>query len=294
MGGDYARHAAVVMASVWTHASRPVFFHVLHDDTLTGLNRQLLGRMAADFGRQICWHRRDSQTVRDLPHCGAFTKGSLYRLYLPRLLEGDKVLYLDCDVVCELDIAELWDAPLGGLALGAVREQGIHGWPVAVKRKVALLGLKLDEYFNSGVLAIDLRWLRDNGRDLAAEFAAFQLNHPADPFPDQDFLNWTYQSRCCLLPEKFNRMVSCLENATESATQPAILHFSGNKPWQRYENQCTAKYWQVMLKTPWRREAAKGLEVINAERERILTSSCWRLTTPYRRCGDWLKQTKLR
>lgn len=293
MGGDYARHAAVVMASVWTHASRPVCFHVLHDDTLTGLNRQLLEQLAADFDRQICWYRMDSGVVQGLPSCGVFTKGSLYRLFLPRLLSADKVLYLDCDVVCELDIAELWDAPLGAMALGAVRDRGIRGWTGECRRQVALLGLMLDDYFNSGVLVIDLQWLRTNGRDLVAEFAAFLANHPTAPYPDQDFLNWTYQSRCCLLPEKFNRMVSCLVDEAEAATQPAIWHFSGVKPWQCYENLCTAKYWQALLKTPWRREAAKGIEVINAERDRILASSCWRLTSPYRRCGDWLKQSKL-
>ena len=38
-----------------------------------------------------------------------FGPGSLYRLHLPRLLDEEQVIYLDCDVCCTLDIRELWE-----------------------------------------------------------------------------------------------------------------------------------------------------------------------------------------
>ncbi|MBQ8692167.1 MAG: hypothetical protein IJ520_03390, partial [Synergistaceae bacterium] len=43
------------------------------------------------------------------------TAGALYRLFMPEVLSGlDKVIYLDCDIVVNMDIAELWDIDLGG------------------------------------------------------------------------------------------------------------------------------------------------------------------------------------
>lgn len=61
-----------------------------------------------------------------------FGPGSLYRLHLPRLLDEEQVIYLDCDVCCTLDIRELWEE--------ATREQSRCCPACAIRRPKARAG----------------------------------------------------------------------------------------------------------------------------------------------------------
>ena len=48
----------------------------------------------------------------------------MFRLFLSDVLRLPKVIYLDCDIVVEMDIAELWNICLNDYAAAAVREVG--------------------------------------------------------------------------------------------------------------------------------------------------------------------------
>ena len=78
--------------------------------------------------------------------------------------EIEKVIYLDADIVVNLDIAELWQFNLGARPLGAV--------PVYLQDKNEADGLgrvlndfdlvrfgfvRAEDYFNSGVLVMNLK-----------------------------------------------------------------------------------------------------------------------------------------
>lgn len=40
------------------------------------------------------------------------------------MIQADKVIYLDCDVLVNMDIAELWNIDLNGYYLAAVATRG--------------------------------------------------------------------------------------------------------------------------------------------------------------------------
>lgn len=86
-------------------------------------------------------------------------RANYLRLAIPDTITGaDRVLYLDADIVVTGDIRPLAGADLAGLPIGAVRDainptlgtgKALPGWRE--------LGLDADrEYFNSGVMVIDL------------------------------------------------------------------------------------------------------------------------------------------
>lgn len=165
-----------------------------------------------------------------------------YRLSLPYLLpEIDKIIYIDCDTVVMSSIKELWEIEMNNVPLLAVEE------PFRLNAKRLKL-LKLDEdapYFNSGVLVLDLAWLRthhcyDDFREIANTFQHQLL------YPDQDILNIYFQKLWKPIHPKFNAFFFVLQkkyiNAyrsysprliKEAIKTPVIIHFNQTpKPWE--------------------------------------------------------------
>jgi UDP-glucose/galactose:(glucosyl)LPS alpha-1,2-glucosyl/galactosyltransferase len=140
-----------------------------------------------------------------------------------------RILYLDVDVLCMSSLTELWEADLGGAALGAVQDFGAPtigsrgGLPKTPDH------IRPDEpYFNSGVLLIDTReWLR---AQLTEKSFAYISELSSDlRYPDQDALNVAAHKRWSSLDDKWNHMVNYNDDRREHT---GLFHFAGlEKPW---------------------------------------------------------------
>ena len=100
---------------------------------------------------------------------GAYTSISTYfRLFMHELLvQYDRILYLDSDIIIQADIKDLFYQDLGKFPIGAVKDFAVSRWPFsAIKREhfqFAENELKMKNpagYFNAGVLLMDLDKLR--------------------------------------------------------------------------------------------------------------------------------------
>ncbi|KAG9314949.1 glycosyltransferase family 8 protein [Chiua virens] len=181
-----------------------------------------------------------------------------------------RVLYLDADVLVRKDLKELWNTNLGGYALAAVPDVGFPmGHP----------GVPKVEYFNVGVLLIDLAKTRSTLQDLGTCCREMAQS----TFHDQDALNVHFKTDCVKLSLTWNaqglgtyaecvtadREMVCLEDMKD----PAIVHFTGPihppvevvlnpyvqpytaKPWgyagapgHPYERE----WWDMLEKTAWK------------------------------------------
>ncbi|GHT01851.1 hypothetical protein AGMMS50276_30800 [Synergistales bacterium] len=114
--GDYSRWAGVVVTSIFQNTKSPVNVTILHDTTLTDDNRDRFNRTAKRFGQNVSFVDVSEQILRISTNpdsdAGHLSRGTLYRLLIPDLLNIPKVIYLDCDIVVNLDIAELWNIPM--------------------------------------------------------------------------------------------------------------------------------------------------------------------------------------
>jgi lipopolysaccharide biosynthesis glycosyltransferase len=131
-----------------------------------------------------------------------YSRGSLFRLLLPGLMDVPKVIYLDCDIIVNLDIAELWNAPLEaeGKSLAAVRQRLVWSRAAAPYMKIRewLAGYATEDYFNSGVLVMDLERIRRQYPDFVQAAFRFPDRFAArhsrfTEYLDQDFLNVFFQ-----------------------------------------------------------------------------------------------------
>ena len=90
------------------------------------------------------------------------TVGAFYRLFTPVIFPPDieKIIYLDSDIIVNLDLKELWQLELGDKVFAAVPEIS-NGIDIKNCSTLCFEGyVKSENYFNSGVLFMNLKILR--------------------------------------------------------------------------------------------------------------------------------------
>lgn len=253
--GLYYRKATTTMLSIFENTKANVHIHVVHDETLTSDKQDEMSNVAKSYGQQISFYTApqiDGEVVAGVTGWLGVGRGTLYRLFLHQLTTLDKVIYLDCDIICEqIDIKELFDTELGDFPLAAVRESNFS------KKYAKLIGIDANNYFNAGVLLLNLDWLRRHGDELM-QVMVYELKHRKKLlWADQDVLNIFFTTngrQISYIDEKFNYMVWVdgrhMQNFSEYSGK--ILHLGGrkHKPWSSFSNS-SILYWKYYNKTPW-------------------------------------------
>lgn len=265
--GTYSVWVGTAMQSVIEHTDAAVTFHILHDDTLTEDNRQKLIQVAKSGGQKIRFHHFDSSMFSGVEGMmGHFTIGSMFRLLLPDVLpELSKIIYLDADLFVNSDIKELWDTDIRDYCIAAVRDYGVVKgaelpYPV-VKGQV-----EKENYFNSGVLFLNLDRVRDKGNLLENVLIYLEDNKGAI-YPDQDAFNVLFQDSCYLLDDSWNCFVTAIRSG-EITSEGKICHYAGNYISLYMKSRTDQMYFEILERTPWG----------SGEGERLLRSSMNRLT----------------
>jgi lipopolysaccharide biosynthesis glycosyltransferase len=145
-----------------------------------------------------------------------------------------RVLYLDCDVIVDGDIEELWSVDLHEKAFGVVRSERNFVPPEDTEKLKARVGIPPDKaMINSGVLLIDVdRFLQDRIFERVIDFVG---NHKGPlPCPEQDAMT------ICLrddehfpMDPKFNftPFMPRSRHTLKKIGRPLIIHYAGTKPW---------------------------------------------------------------
>jgi lipopolysaccharide biosynthesis glycosyltransferase len=259
----YAPHAAATFHSVLTVNPRgSVRAHFLHSP---GLRRETITRlteMVSGLGGEIAFHELGDEASDGLPAMGRISEVMWYRLALPELLpHTERLLYLDCDTIALAPLAPLWELDLNGAGVGAVT----NVFPFDLQHRPEELGLALRDYFNSGVLLMDLEAWREHGwSERILKLARSQPERLV--FPDQDALNIELRDRWLALHPRWNcqNAILYLETAdavlgavaaAEARAHPAILHFEGPawaKPWHYLSSHpYRHTYLSHRAQTPW-------------------------------------------
>jgi len=258
----YAAHGAAVIASVVAHARGAQFrFIILH----SGIDRALQARMeTAAPGMRFVWIEvgdGDLPFFTDREH---FSRATLFRLGLEKLAPADchRVVYLDADIAVLDDVRKLWALDLSGNPVGAAIDAFVD--PV---RFAGLWDLKPGhDYFNAGILVIDLDRVRGEGLfTAAADFVA--RNNPG--LNDQCALNWACWGRWTRIGVEWNAqrhmaipslIADLSEDKRLNGRMPKIIHFTGpEKPWLRegYHPWAWA-YWRSLRRTVFADEVRRA------------------------------------
>lgn len=246
---NYLPFLGVALASLKAHASaeREYRIHVLCAGKL-GKNAKIIKDMATENIR-VTFHdvSKRIEEINSLMHCrDYYTPAIFYRLFIPDMFpQYDKAIYLDCDTVLCADIAELYDIPLQDALIGAVADQAVAGVAAFRDYTKNALGIQPERYFNSGVITLHLKKLRET--DFYRTFCGILSSYAFIVAPDQDCLNLICKDKTHYYPREWNVMPS-----GKKSVKPKLVHYNLSlKPWH-YDGVAFEEYfWKYAKQTPF-------------------------------------------
>lgn len=193
-----------------------------------------------------------------------------YKLFLPWILVNyNKIITLDCDIILNKNIAELYEINLNNYFVAGVTDLIYQGflnstdknkWTKYSKEK--LKAKNPYNYLNSGVLILDLKKIREEYTfKYVIEFAQkIKLIHQ-----EQDIFNILFNEKILYLDRTWNFGVeSCpaikyfhelapycsYEKYKGTKNSPSIIHYLGKpKPWEDPDIEFGENFWRVARKT---------------------------------------------
>ncbi|WP_116107122.1 glycosyltransferase family 8 protein [Lewinella sp. IMCC34191] len=175
------------------------------------------------------------------------------RLLIPDYIDASRVLYLDSDLVIDIDVLPLQDLDMEGHVIAAVL-----GGSVAYTNDLPyFLDRGFDRemsYFNSGVLLMDIDAWKE--KDITKVWRDIVKDRPETiPTVDQTILNRVCGGNFRHLPKNYN--VAFLAHYKKPDYDRAVFHFIGSpKPWDFLGNLIHAGYglWKQYSPSFWERE----------------------------------------
>ena len=255
--GKYSKNVGTSMCSVFENTREWITIHLLHDNTLSESNKALFIRLVRKYGQHICFYNMDElglpygEAVEAWGEKARYSKAAFYRLLIGEVLpfEVKRCIYLDSDVICNLDIKELWQEDLGGAPLGAISEHKSMYGHMLPKAIINDGTVEEHRYFNSGVLLIDLpifskiEGILRNGLEMLAKNPSYTLY-------DQDILNYYFAAVYQPLNIRYNLFVQS-EKFVGHELQSAIYHYAG-QAFCIYQGDAFDKlYAKYYVMSPW-------------------------------------------
>lgn len=197
-----------------------------------------------------------------------------YRFLIQSAMPGyHKVLYLDCDIIVNADVADLYKIDLGDNMLAATRDPDFLG-QINGANKETMEYVKSDfkmkdpyNYFQAGVLLFNEDEMRKaHTLDEWLTFASTPYR-----YNDQDVLNLYCEGRVKYLDmswnmivdhahERFSKVIvhapkAIIDEWRAAHAAPKIIHYAGFlKPWYRPTEDYAHIFWEVARTTPYYEE----------------------------------------
>ena len=169
------------------------------------------------------------------------------RLFLYKLEEVDKILYLDSDTIVNSSIEELYETNIDEYEVAGVQDNAAY----YLLKKIGMA--KKDRYINSGVLLINLKKWREN--DIGNRFLKFiKKNNGKVNHHDQGVINGVCKNSTLILNPKYNMMPEMIsmtvkqsnilynvhnyytqDEINEAVKSPVIIHYIEkfySRPWK--------------------------------------------------------------
>ena len=258
--GHYSKFVGTAMASIFENTLAPVTIHILHDATLTPDNRDKFSYLAGRYGQRVQFHDVEQICADDINFLREklaakiklrFSIGAFYRLLIKKILAPlkiDKAIYLDADIITNLDIDELWRQDIRNFPLAAVPE--VHAtFDMMVENKFVLKSgrVRKEDYFCSGVIVFNLDEIAD---EFFHDGVQFLVDNPKCESPDQDILNSFFSANYLKLEQKFDSFVPAERLKNLSVTKK-IYHYAGQSVELKPNDEFNELFLGHFARTPW-------------------------------------------
>ncbi len=242
---NYAKYAGVVIASVLYNADSDddLFFYVL-DGGITDENKNKILSLTSIRQCVIDFVKIDESLFDDYRNVKThkyISVATYYRLKAPSLLpDVDKIIYLDCDVVVNTSLKELFNTDTSNCLLAGVSDNKIR------------MVRENPTYVNAGMLVMDLKNMRaDNTEEKFYDYTKENINRITKG--DQEIINDVCKNRIKVIEPEWNVQASNFVNRSIYTNNPKIIHYlSKEKPWKFASYSYYKHLWFKYLDlTPW-------------------------------------------
>ncbi|MCO6393196.1 hypothetical protein GTW25_19430 [Aliihoeflea aestuarii] len=206
----FLRHVPVMLSSLTAHSSTPLRVSVVGMDW-NDRDKRCIEAALPDLAIEFL--SPPLSVLEGLSHKAMLSPMAYARILMAELVDSDRFLYLDIDMIVRSDVAELWATELGSSPAAAV----FH-----------------DDKLNSGLLLVNARVWRE--RELTAQILEWaRVHRPREA--DQESIEAVIGPEIQRLDPRWNRLVDPFWSAQALATpqyreNARILHFiTGFKPW---------------------------------------------------------------
>ncbi len=192
------------------------------------------------------------------------SRAALYKFQIPNLFPDiEKIIYLDGDVLVKSDLTDLYSIDLSGKYAATVDDmKAMIGYQPS---QMVKLGISNFHYFNTGMMLLNLKELRNNNVSTKLEeYRISGINY----FMDQDAFNVVFENHILPIDFKFNLTYSNYEyysfndlktfykfkenTAEELLDNVQILHLSSKqKPWLYSDMAFTNEWDKYHYKSPF-------------------------------------------
>lgn len=277
---EYSLILGVLIQSIISNSNNDNNYDiVILEERITDYNKRLLfSQITSRENFSLRFYDVSSFIATYKFHVGYHINPLTYaRLLLIDLMGNyDKVIYLDCDVIVNYDIAELYKIDMEGYLVAAAVDTVIAGINNSVEQHplrkqqyeyiVDVLGIdRVFEYFNAGVLLLNIRELSQSYN--SSDLVSLALQKQWKWF-DQDILNKICYTKVYLLEQSWNYMSHRLDSGEpllesyapeyiydaycKARVMPKIIHFCGRTiPCYVPTADNAHIFWQYARKTPF-------------------------------------------
>jgi len=268
---NYAPYMATAMQSVMENADKEqkYIFIILHktlkEATLEKLRQQIsaYSYFSIKFINVSNEFEKYTLNMGDVSSC---TVETYFRLISPWLLmEFDKIIYMDCDVVCNSDISYIYNIDIGNNLIAGAPD--IPLLSIFYNRnykghfRSSIIG-KLDRpenYINAGFIIMNSKEFRNK---FTSDYLLNFAQNAEYNFHDQDLLNFIAKDSIFILPQEFNFLntnwdisnapKNLIDEYYKAKENPKIIHYTTTKPWKQELNPpYFYLFWKYSTRTPF-------------------------------------------
>lgn len=245
LNSNYLKPLRVMLYSLFLNNKGERFTVYVMHSSLKRKEIEGLRRLCAEQGNGSLLEEIevDDQSFAEAPTLLHYTKEMYYRLLAFRFLPDhmERILYLDPDILVLNSVRELYETDLEHYLYAAASHDLIS---IKEINKLRLNPYKIEAYYNSGVLLMNLKLQRK--RISEEEIYDFVENNRSKLImPDQDIINALYTKRIKSIDEKlynydarYYRYYKITSNGEwdmgHVIDHTVFLHFCGKrKPWKK-------------------------------------------------------------
>lgn len=281
---DYAPMVGVTIQSILANANMDdrYYFYIFHTN-ISKMHQLKMSRMETPLAQIVFINLTEEMKGIPQENSNHLSIETTYRLFIPELLgQYEKIIYLDCDLVVNADIAEFFKQDIRDYIFGAVPDVYTE---ITRQHFEEVLKVPCEIGFNAGVLLINVsKFCQEKVKEKCFELLMEDWNSKKRKFiyMDQDVLNIVCKGKVRIFPMEWDFQWGCIKGYDiepegiyageylNAERNIKIMHFSGEeKPWEYPELNGSEYFWKYARQSIFYEELLRKIHPLSRQNEQL-------------------------